>query len=53
MAQILLPTRETPKQEKQQETALDKLVKGLQVAGNVFGIASDISSLKRATWSEL
>ena len=46
MAQILLPTREAPKQEKQQETALDKLVKGLQVAGNVFGIASDISSLK-------
>ena len=46
MAQILLPTREAQKQERPQETALDKLVKGLQVAGNVFGIASDISSLQ-------
>ena len=45
MAQILLPTREAAKQEKQQETALDKLVEGLQVAGSVFGIASDISAL--------
>jgi hypothetical protein len=45
MAQILLPTREVERQEAPKESPMDKLLKGLQVAGSVFGIASNISNL--------
>lgn len=46
MAQIILPTRQPTEQKVREETAMDRLLKGLQVAGNVFGIASDISNLR-------
>jgi len=46
MAQILLPTREVPTQEKQKESAMDKLLKGLQIANTAFGIGSSVSSMK-------
>lgn len=45
MAQILLPTREVERQEAPKESALDKLLKGLQVAGSAFGIASNVSNI--------
>ena len=46
MAQILLPTREVPTQEKQKESAMDKLLKGLQIANTAFGIGSSVSNMK-------
>ncbi len=46
MAQIIMPTRDpAPQREEKKESALDKLLKGLQVAGSAFGIASDVSSI--------
>jgi len=45
MAQIIMPTREVEKQEAPKESAMDKLLKGLQIASSAFGIGSSISNM--------
>ena len=45
MAQIILPTREVEKQEAPKESAMDKLLKGLQIASSAFGIGSSVSNM--------
>ena len=46
MAQIILPTRQAPEREKIKRDPMQDLLQGLQIAGNVFGIASNISTLQ-------